>query len=298
MAHSGDIRRTETLEWNRYKDKSAEDALKLIYDDARKSSEQKRGWYWDNIKCKRIASLFARGVAFVLLVSGTALPLLAGLNDAAATRLVCTQIGVTLLAAAGLTQIADSVFGWSTGWMRYITTVTTMEAADTAFELTWTKHLLSKTTSVDATDVATLFGIAEQFERDLIRLQSDETNGWITEFNAGISTLNAAIKAQREETQKELDAIRSASTAAQKSQESGAIDLALVFKAGPKPVSIHLDNSQVSDKFIGTAWSSGKLEPSLYRVAVREVNGTHLESQQSIVVEPGKVAKLEMELQF
>jgi hypothetical protein len=298
MSDNGDITRTETLEWDRYKNKSAEDALKLIYDDVQASSSQKRGWYWNSIKKKRIASTCSRGVALTLLVLGTALPLLAGLSNDPGIQLYCTQLGVTLLAIAGLIQIADSAFGWSSGWMRYITTVTAMEGAGTDFELTWNKCLLSKTTAVNATDVVTLFEYAEHFERDLIKLLNDETNGWITEFNAGISLLNSTIKAQREETQKQLGEMRAASTAARKAQEPGAIDLVLTFQADPKRVSIFLDDSQVSDDFIDTTWSSDKLTPGIHKVIVQELDGSHLESQRSVVVEAGKVSNVEIKLPF
>ena len=133
---------------------------------------------------------------------------------------------------------------------------------------------------------------------------------------AGINLLDAAIKSQREETQKQLDSLRAASTAAQsevkaqekirveaeaaakQAQESGAIDLTLTFKADPKPVSIQLDDSVVSADFIGTAWSSGKLAPGMYKLVVRELGETKFESQGSISVEAGKVAKAEMKLSF
>ena len=96
---------------------------------------KERSWYWRSIKDKRWISLASRVTTFGLLLFGTALPLLAGLSDNAGTRLLCAQIAITLLAAAGLFQLADKIFGWSTGWMRYVTTVTAMESATTSFDI-------------------------------------------------------------------------------------------------------------------------------------------------------------------
>ena len=247
---------------------------------------------------------------------GTALPLLAGLGDDAKTRLTCTQIAITLLAIAGLLQVADKAFGWSSGWMRYITTATSMESISALFELAWTKHLILKPGEPDSSDVKTLFALAEQLERDLIKLQTDETNGWITEFNAGISLLDAAIKAQREETQKQLDALRAASAAAQsdaksqekakteaeaaakKAQEPGAIDLSLTFKGDTKPVSVLLDGAVAAAELLSTSWASGKTPPGLNSITVKGLGDTKLQASASVSVEAGKISKVEIKLPF
>lgn len=316
MTSTPDLKREResTITWDRYKGKEPDPALEQMYGDAQTLSTEKRTWYWNSIKNKRLTSLWARGIAFALLVGGTALPLLAGLSNDAPTRLACTQIAITLLAIAGLVQIADKAFGWSSGWMRYITTVTAMESADNAFEIAWSKHLLSRSAALDASDVQALFALAEQFEHDLIKLQTDETNGWITEFNAGVSLLDSAIKAQREDTQKQLEALRTAASSAQadakaeakakveaaaaavKAKEPGVIDVALKFKTDTKNVSISLDGAVVHQDFFGSAWTSTKLPPGVHTVTARVLGETHLETSASAVVEPGKIAKLEIVL--
>jgi hypothetical protein len=135
-------------------------------------------------------------------------------------QLKCTQFAVTLLAVAGLFQVGDKIFGWSTGWMRYITTVTDMEAATTHFDIEWSKYLIAKSGAIEAADVKALFSLSETLERELMRLQTDETNKWVSEFNAGLSLLDSLIKAQREETQKQLKALRTTVSNAQATAEA------------------------------------------------------------------------------
>lgn len=314
MASTPDLNREPTIIWDRYKDKSPSEALEQIYKDAQASSSMKRNWYWANIKKKRWASLASRGTVFAFLVAGTGLPLLAGLSNDPAIRLTCTQIAITFLATAGMIQLADKSFGWSSGWMRYITTVTAMESATDVFDMTWSKHLILKTAAIDSNDVQALFALAEQLERDLTKLLTDETNGWITEFNAGISLLDAAIKAQRADTQKQLDALRTASlsaqadakaeekaradsaAAAEKAKELGVIDLMLTFKGEPKPVMILLDGTVMVQEFLGTAWSSPKLAPGVHTIGTRSIGDTKHDTFNSTIVEPGKIVKLALKL--
>jgi VIT1/CCC1 family predicted Fe2+/Mn2+ transporter len=122
-------------DWNKYATLSAEQASAELYSHAANASNAARGWYWTSIKSKKFSSVVIRLITFGFLVFGVLLPILAALLSDTAERLYCTQIGVAALALAGLLQTADRVFGWSSGWLRYITTVTAMEGATRKFEL-------------------------------------------------------------------------------------------------------------------------------------------------------------------
>jgi len=315
MASKPDIMKQPSLTWNRYKDKPPEDALKQLYEDTQADSKTRRTWYWTSIKTKRWTSLSVRFLAVLLLLVGTALPLLAGLSNDAATRLTCTQIAVTLLATAGLLQVADKVFGWSTGWMRYINTVTAMESATNAFDIEWSKYLISKSAALEPSDVQALFAISEGLERELIKLQTEETKNWITEFNAGLSLLDSVIKAQREETQKQLEALRTTASNAQasskaeekakadaeaaaakaeaKAKQPGTIDVTLIYKSEPKLLNVSLDGG-TPEEFLGSSWSRAKIPPGLHTVEVKTLAEPKESARRSVLVEPGAIAKLEI----
>lgn len=276
MVLKSDIKKESSLSWNRYNDKSPEEALKQLYEDTHELSKTKRDWYWTSIKTKRWTSLSVRLLAFLLLLVGTALPLLAGLSNDAAARLTCTQVAVVLLAAAGLLQVADKIFGWSTGWMRYITTATDMEAATSGFDIDWSKYLLAKSGPLEAADIRALFALSEGLERQLMKLQTEETNKWVSDFNAGVSLLDSLIKAQRDETQKQLEALRTTVSNAQaaakadekakadadaaaakteaKLKQPGAIDVTFVYKSEPKLLRVSLDSGD-PEEFLGSSWS-------------------------------------------
>jgi hypothetical protein len=210
---SKNVKVRELVAWDIYADAGAAKALPEIYEHAEKTSQTARDWYWRSIKSKRITSLGVRFLSFLLVVFGAVLPIFAGLADEVMTRLYCTQIGVASLAVAGLLQAADKVFGWSSGWLRYMTTVTAMEAATRKFDLDWANYMISKAGVIGDDDKRPLFELAKGLEEEVTRLQVDETDKWFAEFNSGLALLNDLIKSQRESAEKTAAAARAAASA-------------------------------------------------------------------------------------
>lgn len=272
MASKPDISTKKLANWDQYKDKKPEEILTAIYVHIEATSISMCDWYWTSIKTKRITSLAVRGFAFVLLIFGTTLPIFSAIQETADEKLLLTQLAVGLLAIAGLTQVADKVFGWSSGWTRYISTVTTMENLTRAFQMEWAKYLVSKTTSVDATDAAILFDLAKGLEQELTKLQAEETTKWISEFNTGIALLDTLIKTQREETDKKLEAIRTSLTAQEttakaekKAKLPGSLEVTLKHAADSKKVKIAVDNDSTVE-FLGTIWTKLEIAPGRHVV--------------------------------
>lgn len=269
-----DISISKLLAWDEYKDKTPDQAVTLIYESIEEKSKGMCSWYWLSIKAKRNTSLGVRGLAFMLLVLGTALPILSALFEKADAKLYLTQSGAVLLIVASLLALADKIFGWSSGWMRYIETVTTMESLTRAFELEWANYIVSKITPLEAADVKALFELAKSLEAGLSKLQAEETTKWITEFNSSISLLESMIKSQREETDKKLDAVRTSLTnqaaqcqATKKAALPGAIEVSFVFKAEPKKVKIAIDLNE-SVEFFGHSWSELNVSPGKHKLSV------------------------------
>lgn len=256
-----DITTKKLLKWDEYKDKKPEEALPSIYAHIEATSQQMCSWYWTSIRVKRRTSQAVRIIAFVLLILGTTLPVFAAIQVEAKDKLLFTQWAVALLLIAGLMQLADKVFGWSSGWMRYVTTVTTMENLTRAFQMEWAKYLVSKSGALDTSDVKALFDLACGLEQELTKLQAEETTKWVAEFNTGISLLDTLIKTQREETDKKLEAIRTSLTtqetsakAEEKAKMPGALEITIMHKAEPKNIRIALDADAPVD-FLGRVWS-------------------------------------------
>lgn len=214
MATIPDITSDRLETWDQYKDRAPDEVLQAVYGHIDRASRQVCSWYWASIRTKRNTSLAVRGLSFVLLTLGSTLPLFAALQDKVDDRLLLTQLAVGFLVMAGLSQLADRVFGWSSGWMRYITTVTTMENLSRSFELAWARHLVERAGPPTVEDARALFDLARGLEQELMKLQAEETMRWVAEFNSGIALLDTMIKTSREEADRRLEAIRTGSGSA------------------------------------------------------------------------------------
>lgn len=287
--------------WNAYDAQKPEDALKAMYDHAKSYSETSRNWYWTSSKAKRRASLWARAFSVFLLVLGAALPIVAAIWAEPQIKLALTQSGVAALAAAGLLQAADRIFGWSSGWMRYVSTVTGMEAATLKFELNWAGYRIGKNSVLADQDKVELFKLAQGLEQDIAQLQRDETDKWLTEFSAGTNLLADLIKAQRESADKAADAAQAAvqakeaaAASAAKAELAGAIQIKLA-RATLNPltdVDIGLDKNQLS-RCEGSSFVIMDAKPGLHSVWV--VTGTTKDIHPVSVVS-GAVAVLELKV--
>ena len=280
--------------WDDYKGKPLEETLKSIYSHAVNFSDTASRWYWTSIQTKKRSSLIIRFITFLLLIAGTVLPIMAGLNDDTQARLQCTQYGVVALACAGLLQVADKVFGWSSGWLRYITTVTAMVNLTRKFQMEWASYIVDKGANLGAPDTKLLFDLAKKFEDDLAKLQSDETDKWIAEFNSGLSLLGELIKSQREAGEKSIEAARATIESADKARQNGAIEVTLVHKAAPTTVKIAI-NDEPAKEFTGTSWTRLDVKPGPYTVTITTTDIPQT-IQKFVKVPPGDVGRLEIKL--
>jgi hypothetical protein len=284
--------------WERYAGVTLAEALQRIYDDAIAHSTRTRDWYWASISRKRVTSISVRSVSVVFLAAGAILPLAAALWADPANRLIFTQAGVAALAVAGLSQGADRVFGWSSGWLRYISTVTHMEAVTRQFELDWAGYLIERAGVTSETDRYPLFRLAAQFESQIATLQIDETEKWVAEFNSGRAALDDLIRSQREAAERMQAAaenLREAHAAAAnllaQAEREGAVEILLTFKREPVPLRIAVD-ALPEEPFLGTVWSKSRLVPGQHKIAIGTADSSAPRVLLIADVPPGGVARL------
>jgi hypothetical protein len=205
-----------------------------------------------------------------------------------------TQISLGALALAGLVQLADKVAGWSSGWLRYITTVTAMEKLTLQFELDWVGLLLATPNNYD---VKTFFAMAKQLEIEIEKRRSEETDGWVAEFNSGMAALNEMIKFQKDATEKAATAAQTARDTAEQGQQSGALELCLT--RGDKvvdPISLSIDDG-TAITITGLSWAVPKLAPGIHIVAVASgAAAARKELRRAIEIKANAVAKLDVSL--
>ena len=211
-----------------------------------------------------------------------------------------TQLALVAIAIAGIVQLADKIFGWSRGWTRYIITVTTMENLIRAFQLEWAKYIVSKTAPLNISDTTAFFDLAQKLEQELLKLQADETTKYVSEFNTGIFILDTAIKSQREDTEKKLEAIRTtltaqdaAAKAVEKGKVAGGIEVSFSYKTEAKKVQISIDNGS-PEEILGASWSRLGIAPGQHTIKAKLLIDPPYTVEKIVEVKAGAVERPEI----
>ena len=250
------------------------------------------------IKQKKRSSLLARGLSFGLFLLGVAAPLVAAAPSNPEVKLAWTQVAVAALALAGLVQLGDKIFGWSSGWLRYITTATAMERLTLQFELDWAASLIAHAGGLGPTDVRALSDLAKQLLLELDKRRAEETESWVAEFNAGMAALNEMVKFQKDATEKAAVTARAALQTTEGQRLTGAIDVTIARGPGvTKPVTIQLDDGEPRQAFSGHSWAARGVATGIHLVRVSSGDGTtKVEAERVVQVRPGEVAAIEVKL--
>jgi hypothetical protein len=196
---------------------------------------------------------------------------------------------------AGVVLLGDKVFGWSSGWLRYVSTVTAMERQTLQFELDWTAACLGRAAGFTEDDKKTFFELARQYQIELEKRRGEETEGWVAEFNTGTAALNDMIKFQKDATEKAARDARAAVETAANASLTGAIELTIAQPAGSqKPVSVRVDDDVAEPDFLGSSWAKLGVSPGKHRLHV-SIAGVG-EASRIADVAPGAVARVEVKI--
>jgi hypothetical protein len=293
MGRKTDIEQPQFLAWDQFDDKKPKDALPAIYRHAQEFSARCRTWYWHSIRRKRMVSTHARLAVFVLGAFGVTAPLIAAIGWDVSERLLWSQTAVAALALAGLAQLADRVFGWSSGWLRYISTVTAMEDLTRQFELDWAGYFIAMG-KIQPTEVKPLFDIAQRFEVEIAALQKRETDAWVVEFNTGLSALNDLVKTAHENARKSASDAREALQTLNRTSVPGAIELTATTNSQALPtMAVALDDGH-AEVCKGLTWARLKVDPGPHRMVIQAMQNNTLLSEVVKIVEvpPGATTRL------
>lgn len=271
-----------------------------IFELVESHAAEARAWYWRSIQGKRLGSLFVRAISYVAAALGTTAPVVAAIRRSVEERLIITQLGVACLVVAGMVILADRLFGWSSGWLRYVSTVLAMERHTQQFRLEWAAYLIVRgTRELTREDTKALFEIARRFQLEVDARTKEETDGWVAEFNSGMAALNQMIQVQREASEKAAQQAREAADEKRAQAQPGAIEVRVLQVTTPLrsvTLEMHLNGSCcASASFTGTSWAKTDLAPGLYsvRVILDEGAPESIEATKVVPVQGGACTTLE-----
>lgn len=282
------VKTHQLLDWEKYSQqaaKSPEDAANLIYTHASATIRQIKDWYWKSIGVKKRTCQVVRLLMLGLLFAGTVLPVVIEGSASAEERVRQLQFGVAALACAGLLQVADKVFGWSSGWVRYMTTVTGLEALATRFEMDVAGYRLARQAGIDANDVALLFGLAKKSVDDALALQADETEKWVAEFANGTAALADALKAGKDAADKSRTDSRLLATAA---AQTGTLQVTITRASATDEVAVSLDG-EPAVPVVGQTWARSNVPLGVRLVHVQNLTTRTKSAIKALIVQPNAI---------
>ena len=180
-------------------------------EDTYKALEQKAlvamRWYEARQRSKKLGARLTRGGAIVLGAITTIVPSLIamlpeklsfwGFHDFPAIKLnpLATILGVL----SATTILLDRFYGYSSSWMRYVTTYQEIQANLDEFRIDWRKQLLRLNSNRPPTDeqILGIYDFFASFLRSVNDSVRSETQGWVTEFKGALTDVDRLVQGQR-----------------------------------------------------------------------------------------------------
>jgi low affinity Fe/Cu permease len=168
--------------------------LNAVYDFSVRSTQINIDWYSAKAKpySKYAQTTRFGAILFVALAGIT--PLFVGTGMLTASAQILTQISYIFIGIAALLVGMDKFFGFSSSWMRYITTQITLETLLAKFRFDWAVASVRAASKLDASACKPLLELAQKFAIDVQSKIENETAEWATELRNNISEIDKTTK--------------------------------------------------------------------------------------------------------
>ncbi len=279
-------------------------------------------WYLARKGTKSWFSRYMRLGVIVMTALGALLPIAAhlfksSLSPAAADLATSSLIPALLVGLSAALLGADKAFGFSTGWIRYITTAAIIRKALEEFRIEWMLKSSQASSPPTNGQVADLVQAAKTFHLTVEGYVIDETRAWAVEFQNTLAQLekDANEKFQQLTAQARQDAKDAKEAAEQQrarasdeakaqseAQRTGSIELSVPnsVAADDRTVRIQMEGEGLSfvDTVVGSPrWSRIGLKPGHYRVIVSaQASSKPITDQVVCEIKPGELLKTELKL--
>jgi hypothetical protein len=186
-----------------WKDSDVENSLRELRQYVEIEAQKQISWYYAKKTSKARMSMALRFISIVLFVLGGLVPIIkATLPTSTAAMLPFDfgQAGYLLIGVAAGCIGLDRYFGYSTGWIRYITTAMAIEKSLEEYRLEWTQQMAkARGNPTTAEQLDQLIGICSKFSLTFKSHVEQETKAWVTEFQGNLAQLQKDLQVRAEE---------------------------------------------------------------------------------------------------
>jgi len=189
-----------------WKESDVHDSLSTLREYVENEAQRQIAWYHAKRKVKASISTALRFVAILLFVLGGLVPIVKATLTPDTLRRIGFDFGQTgylLLAIAAGCVAMDRFFGYSSGWIRYITTALALEKSLEEFRLEWTRQIARlRGGQPDEDELDRLIRTCETFSLAIRGQIEQETKAWVVEFENNLSQLERELESKADEVRK------------------------------------------------------------------------------------------------
>jgi len=178
-------------------DKSRWEYVMAIYGDAVAKACEAIDWYLVKKRPQKMWAQWLRLAAILFTVVGGLIPLISGSTTLGQGEAVFSRLGYVALALAGACIALDKFFGFSSAWIRYLTTATTLQRTVAKFQLDWAILCVSVEVS-SPTRKETMLRRILAFVRQVRSTVEKETAEWASEYRRNLAEMEKSTQEQLE----------------------------------------------------------------------------------------------------
>jgi SMODS and SLOG-associating 2TM effector domain 2 len=209
------------------------------------------------------------------------------------------QCGYLCFGLAAAFLAFDKYFGYSTGWMRYMTTAMALDTALRNFRLDWAKATSTLAGAVPSGPVLeTLLQKIQDFCVAARTIIEKETQAWVAEFQTNLNQLEKEAKAAMDNARTTVEAAQKEAKAAADSVRPGAIDLTVenVLETD-HGYTVSIDGETRKEGVTSKTCAIMNVPPGLHEMAITAtLSGNTAHDSQSVNISPGAAAKVSVTL--
>ncbi|HUI57413.1 MAG TPA: SLATT domain-containing protein [Bryobacteraceae bacterium] len=186
-----------------WKDSDMEASLAALRRYVESEAQKQIDWYYAKKTVKSRVSTGLRFLAILLFVTGGLVPIIkATLPTTAVNKFPFDfgQAGYLLIGIAAGCLGLDRFFGYSTGWIRYITTAMAIEKSLEEYRMEWARNMAKlRGGPPNEQQLDQLIQTCEAFSLAIKSQVEQETKAWVAEFQSSLSQLEKDLQAKAEE---------------------------------------------------------------------------------------------------
>ncbi len=265
-------------------------------------------WYYAKKPWKAWASQLLKFLTLLATGLGGLLPIISATgiftyrlkeSDRQLRILQVNQFGYLCFGLAAAFLAFDKYFGYSTGWMRYLTTAMSLETSLRNFRLDWARTTSGLAGAVpNEAALETLLQKIQDFCLGARTLVENETQAWVMEFQSNLSQLEKQAKAALDTARSQADAAQKEYRATADSTRPGAIDLTVEnILDTDQGYDVFIDGEQRKSAVTGRTCAIMNVAPGLHEIGVKAtLSGAPVHESQSVSVAAATPTKVSMTL--